>query len=136
MLLPDLEQGVRAMIGFILSNQQAQRRRSPVIRQPCCCRRICIVIQMSEYLLNNYRVFNAGNYLDETCAIATFISLLEGPQLAGSSYWRCLISSFLNSCFCSKSGLSHQSIVYSSFRPKADLRKSVKKRAARTTRLR
>ncbi len=36
---------------------------------------------MSEYLLNNYRVFNAGNYLDETCAIATFISLLEGPYM-------------------------------------------------------
>jgi hypothetical protein len=39
---------------------------------------------MSEYFLNNYRVFKAGNYLDETCAIATFISLLEGPLLAES----------------------------------------------------
>ena len=29
MLLPDLEQRVRAMIGIILSNQQAHGRRSP-----------------------------------------------------------------------------------------------------------
>ena len=86
MLLPDLEQRVKAMIGFIFSNQQAQCRRSPAIRQPCCCRRSCIVIQLSEYLLNNYRVFNAGNYLDETCAIATFLRLLEGPLLAGSRH--------------------------------------------------
>ena len=37
MLLADLEQRVRAMIGMILSNQQAQRRRSPAIRQPRAC---------------------------------------------------------------------------------------------------
>ena len=57
MLLADWEQRVRAMIGIILSNQQAQRRRSPAIRQAGCCRRSCIVIPMSEYLLKNYRVF-------------------------------------------------------------------------------
>ncbi len=82
MLLPDLEQRVRAMIGIILSNQQAHGRRSSAIRQPCCCRKGCIVIQMSEYLLNNYRVFDTENNLDETGTFATFISLLEGPQLA------------------------------------------------------
>jgi len=39
---------------------------------------------LSEYLLNNRWVFNAGNNHDETGTFATFISLLEGPQLAVS----------------------------------------------------
>ena len=41
----------------------------------------CIVIQVNEYLLNNYWVFDTGNHLDETGTFATFISLLEGPLL-------------------------------------------------------
>ena len=39
------------------------------------------------------RIANAGNYLDETCAIDTFISLLEGPQLAATSTGQCNIYS-------------------------------------------
>jgi len=61
MLLPDKEQRVRAMIGFILSNEQAHFRRSSAIRQQCCCYRSCIVIQVSEYFLNNCWVFDAGD---------------------------------------------------------------------------
>ena len=106
MLLPDLEQRVRAMIGIILSNQQAHRRRSSTIRQPCCCRRTYFPIQVSEYLLNNCWVFNAGNYLDETCAIATFISLLEGPQLAECCYKRCWKLCLINSRLLTGSGTS------------------------------
>jgi hypothetical protein len=34
---------------------------------------------VSEYLVDHRRIFDAGDDLDETCAIATFISLLEGP---------------------------------------------------------
>ena len=49
------------MIGFILSNDQVHCRRSPAIRQQCCCCGSCIVIQVSEYLLNNCWVFDTGN---------------------------------------------------------------------------
>jgi hypothetical protein len=41
--------------------------------------------QASEYLVDHRRVFDVGDDLDETGTFATFISLLEGPQLADSS---------------------------------------------------
>jgi hypothetical protein len=66
----------------ILSDGHANCRRSSAIRQQFRCCRSCIIIQVSEYLLNNRWVFNAGNYLDETGTFAAFISLLEGLQLA------------------------------------------------------
>jgi hypothetical protein len=37
---------------------------------------------VSEYFLNNYRVFDTGNYVDETGKFATNISLLEGLLMA------------------------------------------------------
>ena len=58
---------------FRLTSPLSAKPCNAAIRQQCCCRS-CIVIQVSEYLLNNYWVFDTGNYLDETCAIATFIS--------------------------------------------------------------
>ena len=40
---------------------------------------------MSENLSDHRRVFDAGNYLDETGTFATFISLLKGLLVAVSS---------------------------------------------------
>ena len=77
---------VRTMIGNIFSVEQAHWRRSPAIRQQCCCYRSCIIIQVSEYLLNNCWAFNAGNYLDEAGKFATNISLLEGLLLDATCY--------------------------------------------------
>jgi hypothetical protein len=74
MLLPDLEQRVRTLIGIVLSNQQAHGRRSSAIRQQFCCCRSRIISQLSEYLLNNRWVFNAGNYHDETGTFATLVA--------------------------------------------------------------
>jgi hypothetical protein len=41
---------------------------------------------VGEYFLDHYRIFYAGDDPDITTTLATFISLLEGPQLADSSY--------------------------------------------------
>jgi hypothetical protein len=74
LLLPDLEQRVRALIGIVLTNQQVHGRRSSAIRQQLCCCRSCIISQLSEYLLNNRWVLNAGNYHDETGTFATLVA--------------------------------------------------------------
>ena len=41
---------------------------------------------MIQNFLNGRRVFDIGDYLDETGTFATFIGLLEGLLMAGSSY--------------------------------------------------
>jgi len=54
------------------------------IWQQSCYNRSYIVIQVGKYLVNNCRVFNAGNSLDETGTFTTFIGLLEGLLMAYS----------------------------------------------------
>ena len=56
-----------------------------LLQQQNCCRS-CIVIQVSEYLLNNYWVFDTGDYLDGTGTFVTNIRLLEGLLLADTCY--------------------------------------------------
>jgi hypothetical protein len=46
------------------------------------------MVQVSEYLLDHRRVFDAGNDLDETGAFATNTGLLEGLLMAGCRYKR------------------------------------------------
>jgi hypothetical protein len=72
-LLPDWEQQVRAIVGFIPSVEQAHCRRSTAIRQKCCCGRSCIVIQVSEYFADHRSVFKDG---DDSLTQITEYSLL------------------------------------------------------------
>jgi len=60
MPLPDYQQRVMTMIGFIYSDEQAHCRWSSAIRQQCGCYWRCTVIQVSENLLNNCWIFDPG----------------------------------------------------------------------------
>lgn len=42
---------------------------------------------MSEYLLNNYRVFDTGDYPDRTIAFAVNLGELQGQLMAVSCHW-------------------------------------------------
>ncbi len=69
-------------IDFTPSNKQPGCWRGPGFRQQAGSGGGYCFTQMSEYLLTNCWVFNAGNYLDETGTFATFIGLLEGLLMA------------------------------------------------------
>lgn len=44
--------------------------------------------QKGQYSLDHYRIFDTGDDPDVTVTFATFIGLLERPQLAGSCHSR------------------------------------------------
>ena len=71
-------------------------------------------IQASKYFLNNYWLFNTGNQPDETGAFATFISLLEGPQLAVSGSYKSPKNFYKKGLLSAKSrhGEVHQKPIY------------------------
>ena len=82
-LPPVQEQRLGNMAGFVVSNEHVRSRRISAIRQQCLCRRSCIVIQASEYLLNDHRVFNTGNDADICPTFATGFS--KSPHTAGGA---------------------------------------------------
>ena len=69
------------MIGLVYSDQQARCRRSSAVRQQGGSR--CFS-QVSEYLVDHRRVFDAGDDLDEADTFATNTGLPEGLLVADS----------------------------------------------------
>ncbi len=86
--LPGRQQQVSGLVGPIPLVKQFRYRWGPALGQPGGCRYRRFLIQVSEYLVNHRRVFNAGDQLDETGAFATNISLREGLLLAVCCYWQ------------------------------------------------
>lgn len=77
--LPEREQHVGAMVGFIPSHEQAHWGtrcwRGPTFRQPGGCCRNCMAIQVNKYLADHHRVFNTGNDPDITTALITGLDI-------------------------------------------------------------
>jgi hypothetical protein len=69
-------------MGFL---KQVSLRWSPTFRQQIFCWSSRFAIQVSEYFPDHYRIFDTDNDHDVTATFATFIGLLERPQLAVSS---------------------------------------------------
>ena len=83
---PGRDQQAGGRVGLLLLVKPSRYRRGPALGQPGGCRYRRFLIQVSEYLVNHRRVFNAGDQLDETGAFATNISLREGLLLAVCCY--------------------------------------------------
>jgi hypothetical protein len=69
--------------------KRARLRWSPAFWQQAQSRLDRFFIQMSEYLVDHHRIFNAGDYFDRAAAFAANTSLLEGLLLAAVSTGRC-----------------------------------------------
>jgi hypothetical protein len=76
---------------------------------------------VSEYLLNNCWVSNAGNHLDETGKFATNISLLEGLLMAVSAISRRPDYRLLYNRYTIESGTKSCEIANNGSRPTAAL---------------
>ncbi len=83
--LPGWEQRSSRLGGPIHSAKQCARRWGAALRQRGCSRCGRFVIQVGEYLPDHRRVFDTGDYPDETGIFTTCIGLLEGLLMAESS---------------------------------------------------
>ena len=57
------------MAGFLRA-RQANQLGGAALWQQTCCWRSCFAIEVSEYLLDHHRVFNNGDDLDSSTAVA------------------------------------------------------------------
>jgi hypothetical protein len=71
--LPGREQQAGGPVGLIPSVKQPRCRRGPALGQPGCCRCGSFFIQVSEYLVDQRRVFDAGNDAHITAAFTAAI---------------------------------------------------------------